>query len=218
VVGDEGPFSAAVLMFTRSEGLNSPRLRWSILDQQQRELGSALLQGKGAAAKATRYLFGVDLGSSNQLAVFDHGGSVVLGLAARRDGRVTTIHVARGDGRHLGALVHHRPGIWRAVADTFKHAPATPLQLVVNGSVVGAVHQDDGTVPEMVVLDAAGNRIAQVVRSQRRAMHGPRPIVHHDYRLEIAAPATDPVRGLLIALPLAHDLVLGPDRSDSVFP
>jgi hypothetical protein len=211
-------FSAAVLGFTRSEGLNSPRLRWSIGDQQQRELGSAQLEGKGAAAKATRYLFGVELGSSKQLAVFDGGGTVVLGLAARREGRVTTIHVARGDGRHLGTLVHHRPGIWRSMVDAFRHAPATPLQLVVQSTVVGAVHQDDNTVPEMVVHDAAGNGIARLVRSQRRAMHGARPIVHHDYRLEIAPSTDDRLRGLLVALPLAHDLVLGPDRSDSVFP
>jgi hypothetical protein len=217
VTSDQGLFSAGLLGFTRSEGLNSPRLRWSILDQQQQELGSAQLQGAGAAAAATRYLFGVHLGSSKQLAVFDHGGRVMLGLAARAERDVTTVQVARGDGQHLGALVHQRPKVWRAVVDTFKHAPATPFQLVVQGSVVGVVQQADSTVPAMVVHDAAGNGIARLVRSQRRAMSGVRPIVHHDYRLELR-PVAEPLRGLLVALPLAHDLLLGPDRSDSVFP
>jgi hypothetical protein len=218
VTGDHGLFSAGLLGFTRSEGLNSPRLRWSIVDQQQRELGSAQLQGTGAAAMATRYLFGVDLGAVKQLAVFDHGGRVMLGLAASAERGLTTVHVARGDGQHIGALVHQRPKVWRAVVDTFKHAPVTPFQIVVQGSVVGLVHQADNTVPEMVVHDAAGNGLAQLVRSSRRAMSGVRPIVHHDYRLDLGASVAEPLRGLLIALPFAHDLLLGPDRSDSVFP
>jgi hypothetical protein len=218
--GGVGIFLADVLGYTRSEGLNSPGLRWSILDEQQRELGSAQLQGRGAVAKATSYLFGVGVGSSSQLAVFDHAGTVVLGLSAAADGRVTTARVARGDGMHLGSVVHRRPGLWRAVADTFTHAPATPLELVAaaDGSAIGAVHQDDNTVAEMVVRDAAGRELARLARSQRRAMQGPRPIVHHDYRLEIAPSAAGPRRDLLIAVPLVHDLLLGPDRAQSVFP
>ena len=218
--GGEGIFRAGVLGYTRSEGLNSPGLRWSILDEQQRDLGSAQLQGRGAAAKATSYLFGVGGGSGSQLALFDDTGAVALGLSAAADGRVTTVRVARGDGLHLGGVVHRRPGIWRAVADTFNHAPATPLQLVAaaDGSALGAVHQADNTVAEMVVRDAADRDLARLERSQRRSLHGPRPIVHHDYRLEIAPSAERPLRDLLVALPLVHDLLLGPDRSASVFP
>jgi hypothetical protein len=216
--GGEGIFRAGVLAYTRSEGLNSPRLHWSILDEQQRELGSAQLQGRGAVAKATSFLFGT--GSGRELAVFDPAGTVVLGLSAAVDGRVTTVRVARGDGLHLGGVVHHRPGLWRAVADTFTHAPATPLELVApaDGPAIGAVPQDDNTVDEMVVRDAADRELARLARSQRRELQGPRPIVHHDYRLEIAPAAAGPLRDLLIAVPLVHDLLLGPDRADSVFP
>jgi len=219
--GDASIFPAGVLDYTRSEGLNSPRLRWTILDEQQRELGSAQLQGRGAAAKATSYLFGVGVGNGSQLAVFDAAGAVVLGVAARAQGRVTTVQVARGDGLQLGALVRRQSGFFRTVADIFSHAPATPFELVSppDGPVVGTVHQDDNTKDEMVVRDAAGNELAQLERSRQRSMHGPRPIVHHTYRLRLAPPAAaHPLRNLVIAVPLVHDLLMGPDRADGVFP
>jgi hypothetical protein len=210
-------FTAAAFGLTRSEGLNSPSLRWSFLGESAQAVAWAQLQGKGALAKATRYLFADEIGSRHEIAVVDAAGQPVLRITADKQKATTTISVARGDGLQLGAFVHEAAGAWSELRHVFKHGPRTRFAVVAGARPVGDVHQPDDTAPHLVVRDPSGVDVARLDRSTRRELHGIRPIVHHDYRVELLRPMDGALRNLLVAAPLVHDLMFAPDKNDSVF-
>lgn len=186
----DGLLAAPVLVIEKAARLTELNNAYAISDPAGTALGTVRQVGRSMAKRALRVVSEGRM--AQELEVVDTGGDVVLTLSRKAKLGRARVAVADGSGRPLGEIVQH----------TFKH-----FSLEAGGAAIGAIEADSLRGLTFRLCDAGGGEIATIEKARQGRLRT--LFTKGDtYTLQQPRPLDEPLRGLVVAAPIALDIAL----------
>ena len=190
-------YDQSVLVVNQKTKLIELTNEYEVYDVHGQQIGAVVQVGQSTLKKAVRFVSNFDQFLTHRLEVRDATG-VVLVLTRPAKFVKSRVEVARGDGMPIGEIIQ---------ANVFGKIR---FDLVVGGSVVGAIQAENWRAWDFAIVDAAGTEVARITKrweglARTLFTTADKYVVHVHFTLP------EPLASMVIASALTVDTALKQD-------
>lgn len=187
------------LVFNQKAKLMELTIDFAIRDEEGNEIGRVRQEGQSKLKKAARFVSSLDQFMSHSLAVYDASGTKVVELTRPRKVFKSTVLVKDGAGNDIGKIVQENMigKIHFGLQDA-------------SGQTIGAIRAENWRAWNFSIQDPAGNEVGRITKTWE-GLAKTIFTTADNYVLEVSAPVSSSLRGVMLASAAGVDLALKQD-------